>query len=229
MPKKKNFTPHRNKISDARPELKLPPTYELTKEELAEFKKVGDVGAQRAARSLSILIDEKVDVKALTARALPVEKISRVVGGPEEIATTVIFRVTGDVEGNILLIIPQENALALADLLARRKVGATRRLSELDKSALKETGNILSGSFLAALTNYLNVSMIESIPDIATDMAKATIDHVLAEFSQRAEQALAFEVDFELISEKVRSFFFLLLDLESAAKVLKTVRKKMKK
>lgn len=218
-------------MPDKKTPKKLPSTYELTEEELAEFKKVGDVGAQRAARSLSILIGEKVDVKALTARALAVEEISKVVGGPEEISTTVVFRVTGDVGGNILLIFPQKNALALADLLSRRRVGTARRLSELDISALKETGNILSGSFLAALTNYLDVSMIESIPDIATDMAKATIDHVLVEFSQRAEQALAFEVDFEMISvsEKVKSFFFLLLDLESAAKVLKTVRKKMEK
>jgi len=207
----------------------IAPSYKLTEEELAEFKKVGDIGAERAANSLSVLIGQEVNVRALTARALPVEEISKVVGGPEEISTTVIFRVTGDVGGNILLIFPQENALALADLLNRREIGTARRLSELDKSALKETGNILSGSFLAALTNYLNVSMIESVPDIATDMAKATVDHVLVEFSQRAEQALAFEVDFELISKEVRSFFFLLLDLESATKVLKTVRKKMEK
>jgi len=209
---------------------KLEPTYELSKQEITEFKKVGDVGAKKASHSLSVLINEKVTVKAVNARALPVEEIAEVTGEPENISTTVILRVVGDVAGNILLIFPQENALGLADLLACRSIGTTKRFNKLDESALKETGNILSGSFLAALTDYLNVSMVESIPDLATGMTKATVDQVLAEFGQRAEKALAFEVDFELISESesVSAFFFLLLDLTSAAKVLKTVRRKMR-
>jgi len=208
----------------------LEPTYKLTQKEVTEFQKIGSVGAEKASHSLSVLINEEVKVKTINARALPVEKIAEVVGGPEDISSTVILRVVGDVAGNILLIFPQKNALALADLLGRRPLSTSKRLNKLDESALKETGNILSGSFLAALTNYLDVSMVESVPDLATGMARATVDHVLAEFGRRAEKALAFEVDFELVSEtqSVSVFFFLLLDLQSAAKVLKTVRRKMR-
>ena len=212
-------------------QLGLTAGYELTSKEITEFKKVGDVGAKTASRALSVLINEEVSVRAVNARAVPIEKIAEVVGNPEDISTTVILRVLGDVAGDILLIFPQKNALALADLLSRRPIGTSKRLNQLDQSALKETGNILSGSFLAALTDYLNVSMLESIPDLATGMAKATVDHVLVEFGRRAEKALAFEVDFEVLSESesVSVFFFLLLDLASAAKVLKTMRKKIGK
>jgi len=114
----------------------------------------------------------------------------------------------------------------LSDLLSQRLPGTARKLTKLDESAIKETGNILSGSFLAALNNYLDVNILESIPDIVTEMAKATVDHILAEFGARAEKALAFEVDFELVSPKVKGYFFLLLDLDSAVRVLKEIKKK---
>jgi len=114
----------------------------------------------------------------------------------------------------------------LSDLLSQRLPGTARKLTKLDESAIKETGNILSGSFLAALTNYLDINMLESIPDIVSEMAKATVDHILAEFGVRAEKALAFEVDFEFASPKIRGYFFLLLDLDSATRVLKEIKKK---
>lgn len=191
-------------------------------------------GAKNGSASLSKLINQEVEVKTLGVRALPVEKIPEILGSPEEMTTTVIMEVRGDVNGNIMLVYPQQSAINVSDFLAKRELGSTTQLSELDKSALKESGNIISGAFLSAISNYLSINMVESIPDIATDMLKATIDFVLTRFAKReASEAVAFEIDFEMgtsaaaaaAAEKIKSYFVLLLDVESAAKVLESLKK----
>jgi chemotaxis protein CheC len=205
--------------------------YQLTKEGIEELEKMAKKGAENASVSLSKLIDQKVEMKTLAVRTLPVERITEIIGSPEDMATTVIMEVRGEANGNIMLVYPQQSAINVADFLAKRALGTTTSLSELDKSALKESGNIISGAFLSALSNYLTINMIETIPDIATDMLKATIDFVLTRFAkEEASEAVAFEIDFEMGTEEsvvnnIRAYFVLLLDVKSAEKVLESLKK----
>ncbi|MGB2762502.1 MAG: chemotaxis protein CheC [Minisyncoccales bacterium] len=206
--------------------------YQLTKEGIGALEKMSHNGAKNASESLSKLINQDVEVKALAARATPIEKISEIIGSPEDMVTTVIMEITGEVIGNIMLIYPHQSAINVADFLAKRKFHATVQLNELDKSAIKESGNIIAGSFLSAVSNYLHINMVESIPDIATDMLKATMDFVLAKFAKRdIEEVMAFEIDFEMGTttaegtEKISAYFILLLDIESANKILKSLKK----
>jgi chemotaxis protein CheC len=205
--------------------------YQLTKEGIEALEKMAGAGAKDASESLSKLIDQQVDVKTLAVRAIPIEKITEVVASPEEIVTTVIMEVSGEVNGNILLIYPQQSAINVADFLAKRPLGATTKLDELDKSAIKESGNIIAGSFLSAISNYLSINMVESIPDVATDMLKATIDFVLTQFAKNEpSETVAFEVDFEMSTaavagEKIKSYFILLLDIQSTENVMGSLKK----
>jgi len=45
--------------------------------------------------------------------------------------------------------------------------------NELDLSALKEIGNIISGSYLSALSTMTNMCITSSVPYLAIDMAGA--------------------------------------------------------
>jgi chemotaxis protein CheC len=204
--------------------------YQLTKEGITELEKMANEGAKKASKSLSSMINQETKVEALGIRVLDVEKISEIIGSPEEMVTTITLKIKGEAQGNLMLIYPQQAALNVVDLLAKREIGSTTQLSELDKSALKESGNIISGSFLAAISNYLAINMIESIPDIATDMLKATIDYVLAEFAKREiPDVVAFEIDFEMATlaeaGKIRAYFVLLLDTQSSDKMLGSLKK----
>jgi chemotaxis protein CheC len=208
--------------------------YQLTKEGLEALEKMAHEGAKNSSASLSMLINRDVSVETLAVRAIPIEKIPEVIGSPEDMVTTVIMEVRGEANGNIMLVYPKQSAINVADFLAKRELGTTTQLSELDNSALKESGNIIAGSFLSALSNYLSINMVETIPDIASDMLKSTLDFVLARFAKReASEAVAFEIDFEMgtaaaaaaAADRIKAYFVLLLDVESAAKVLESLKK----
>lgn len=205
--------------------------YQLTKEGIGALEKMSHDGAKNASESLSKLINQPVEVKALAVRAMPIEKIADLIGDPEDMVTTIIMEVTGEAIGTIMLVYPQQSAINVSDFLAKRELGSTTQLDALDNSALKESGNIIAGSFLAAISNYLQINMVESIPDIATDMLKATMDFAIVKFAKKESgEAVAFEIDFEMgtaaaSTEKISAYFVLLLDVESANKVLQSLKK----
>jgi chemotaxis protein CheC len=207
--------------------------YQLTASGLAVFEKMSHIGAKNASDALSQLIAREVEVKALAVRALPVEKLTDVIGHPNESVTTVVMDVTGQVAGNIMLIFSKQSAINVADLLAKRELGATDGLAQLDISAIKEAGNIITGAFLTAISNYIKINMLETVPEISTDMLKATMDFVLTKFAKEQEtRAVAFEIEFEMgtstlaAADRISAYFVLLLDLESATKLMDSLNKK---
>lgn len=209
----------------------------FTNEGIKALEKMATEGAQEASGALSKLIGQKMSVATVAVRSVPIERVSEFIAQPEERVTTILMSLSGDVGGQIMLIYPQQSAVNVADFLAKRSLGVTRELDEFDKSALKESGNIIAGSFLAAISNYLNVNMIESTPDLATDMLKATVDTAIAKFvGAQPSEAIAMEINFgmstpetseasKIVPElQTKGYFILLLDISSAKKVMTSLK-----
>jgi chemotaxis protein CheC len=137
------------------------------------------------------------------------------IGKPYEVVTTVFLRIDGEQKekrfpvGEMLLIFVEKSALEFTNLLWNRK---NKKLDESDIDALKETGNILSGACLSALTEYLNFKMIESMPGAATDMLSATMDSTLANLAVKTDEALVFMTDFKVSDHEIKSYFLILFD-----------------
>src|SRR5690625_7901974 len=60
----------------------------------------------------------------------------------------------------------------------------------LDISILQESGNILTGSYLTALSDFLNLDMQPSIPYFGCDMAGAILSVGLVEISEVTDFAI---------------------------------------
>lgn len=200
----------------------------LTELEKDAMREVGYIGAGHAATALSKLVGQRVDVSIPVAAAVPLTQLPEMIGGMEELVTGVYLPLTGDIEGSVLLVFPQRSALTLADLLMKREVGTATTLSEIDQSALKEVGNILSGNCLTALSQFLGMKLVEHIPDLAHDMVGAVVDAIIIKFGQRAEQALIIVVEMTTKEKvKIMAYFFLLFGLEEAETILKAIKTKV--
>ena len=98
----------------------------------------------------------------------------------------------------------------------------------MDQSAIKEVGNILSGSCLTALSQFLGIRLVEHIPDLACDMVGALVDSISVKFGQKAEQVLVIVVEMTTREKvKIIAYFFLLFSLEEAETILKAIRAKV--
>ena len=124
---------------------------ELEALQLDALKEVANIGAGHAATALSQLTDRRIMISVPEITVTKLENLSEALLDPNEVVAAVLMHMLGDLTGRTLLMLPEENAKLLCDLLLRREPGTTQSFEDLERSGLKEAGNILGGVAGAAL------------------------------------------------------------------------------
>jgi chemotaxis protein CheC len=122
----------------------------LTDYQKDALKEIGTICAGNAATALSQLLDRKVSIVVPRILFLPIEDVPKAVGGEDMLVVGLMLRVLGDLPSSIIFIFSQKDALMLASLMTGKEVTDSSVISELERSALKEVGVILSNAYLGA-------------------------------------------------------------------------------
>ena len=197
--------------------------FDLTPAQLDAMREIGNIGAGNSATALSQIVNKKIDMNVPRVSVIPIEDVPDLVGGPDAIIVAVFLRVYGKAPSNILFLMPKENAFYLADDLLGKPHGTTQELDEMSVSAIKEVGNILSGSYLNAFSHFTNISMLPSIPSLAIDMAGAILNIVLVQLGQMGDRAMVIETKFLAEDDSINGHFFLVPDPGSLGTIVKAV------
>ncbi len=178
--------------------------------QLDALREIGNVGAGNAATALSQMVGRPIEMSVTRVKVLPTEEIAKFLGGMEKNVAAVHMPVYGDISGVVLIFFPIEVLPGLAVSLLQREITTTTDLMELDRSAIKELGSILTGSYLSALFRFVQVQMIHGVPTLVIDMAQAILDTVLVDLEQKEEIAIVIETEFLEKDRKITGSFFLL-------------------
>ncbi|MBB6452901.1 chemotaxis protein CheC [Salirhabdus euzebyi] len=194
--------------------------YELTPLHLDLLKEIGNIGAGNAATSLSKLLNRKINMKVPDVKIISFDEMMEVVGGPEQVIASVFVRIQGDATGSIFFVLsPEEASKFVGEMIGDESFQfGEPPFSELGLSAYTELGNILSGSYLSALSDFTQLNLQPSVPSISVDMVGAILTFGLIELSQVADHAILIDTilqDEKYHLEKVRGHFFLLPDPDS--------------
>lgn len=135
--------------------------FELDAKQLDALREVANIGAGHAATALSQLTSRRILVEVPTVR----------VGGlPEEASdgggdyATVRMQVLGDVTGETLQVFPNHTARRIAGILTGSDGGIAESFGEMERSALVEAGNIVAGAYLNALSDFMGMLLLMSVP-----------------------------------------------------------------
>ena len=195
----------------------------LSRFEIDSITEIINIGAGHASNALSVMTGKKIRVSFPYVEPRPIEKIPKLLGKPEELVVAVYLKIEGKVKdkvipiGSLIFLFPHKSAVELSALLEGKPAekGDFRELSDMDISALEETGNILSGASLTAISKVLDIQLIESLPHFAHDMLQAVLSFALIELAPKATEALTFTTDFEIEGHEIDAYFLLLFDPES--------------
>lgn len=200
----------------------------LTESQIDALREVGNIGAGHAATALSQMVNRKrIMISVPDVKVIEKEAISKYIEDPDALATGVIMNVLGDIVAKIILLIKKESALHLADILLKKKPGTSKLLTELENSAVKETGNILSSAYMNALNEFLGLLLLPSVPNLVFDTSSAIISAILDSFEDVASSILSIETKFIETNEKVLKGYLLLIpDASSVNVILNAIRVK---
>ena len=184
------------------------------------LKELGNIGAGNATTALASLLQCKVDMKVPQVRVLDFKDVGTLLGGEEQEMAGAYLAVEGDITGSILFLVKKEIALHLVKKLMGDM--ASDEFGEMEVSAFKEISNIITGSYLNALSTLTNLCMYPSIPDLAIDMAGAILSVPAIEFGIMGDKILLIQSQ---ISDDIDidGFFIMIPDMESYEKILRAL------
>lgn len=187
------------------------------------LKEIGNIGAGNAATALAQLLNKRVDMDVPKIKILPFNEVNEVLGGADTLIVGIFLQVSGDIAGDMMLILKYDAAQVLVNILLGRPASTEVEFNDLELSALKEVGNILSGSYLLALSSLTNLTMQQSVPDIAIDMSGAILSVPAIEFGKVGDSVLFIETEFSEGESKVIGDFFLIPDVDSYEIILRAL------
>lgn len=192
----------------------------LTDKQMDALKEVGSIGSGHAAIALSQLLDQKISIGILKVEVIPSEDFVNLVGGPDVLVSGIYTQVLGDMQGAFLLIFPRQDAIDLADVLLHKKKGSSKIITEMAQSALKEVGNIMTGSYLSAMSHLVPFRMALSVPKYIFDMAEMLVSGVFDELLHPEKRCISLVTEFIESINRIKGYYLFIPRGEALERII---------
>ncbi len=200
---------------------------ELTLDELSTnyfdvLKELGNVGAGNATTALAQMLNSKVDMAVPQVRLLDFKDVGDIMGGADQTMVGIYLSVEGDINGSMMFLLGISQARAIVNQLMMTN-DDNLEFGEMELSALKEVGNIITGSYLNSLSTMTNLKMLPSVPYITVDMAGAILSVPAIEFGLEGDKLLLIETEAFSDDLQMNGYYILLPDVDGYVKILNSL------
>jgi chemotaxis protein CheC len=131
---------------------------------------------------ITLSLDDVVEV--------PLEEVLGRLNVSDEMVTSVVLTLEGSEGGTLILMFDEASGRHLAATLLRREVSTEPEWTEIEISALNETGNILGCAYMNALTKLVDVELVPSIPYFLCDFGASVLEQALMAQAAAMEKVL---------------------------------------
>lgn len=187
------------------------------------LREIGNIGAGNATTALSQMLNQKMDMSVPKVALVPFNEISDVMGSEDQTVVGIMLGFEGDVEGMMMFLFDTRSAHHLVNTLMMRDkedgVEEGAGFTDMDMSALNEIGNIVSGSYLTAISKLTNLKMISTVPEMTIDMIGALLSVPASEFGKYGDKLLLIQSQFGEL-DFVNGYFLMIPELDSYDKLL---------
>ncbi len=180
------LVPERDSFVDA-----LGPTDEesVSFEKFAVFNEMTKHGAERAAENITTMTGLETDVEINRMSFVPIDDVPAEVGDRRYIGTVMEFN--GKPSGYLVILFDRPSAEAVVDALVPMETDG--EWSEMEQSAVKELGNIMTSGFIDGWANVLESSIDHSPPTFVSDMGSSVMSPIVGRMARTQEHAFVLD------------------------------------
>ena len=183
------------------------------------LKEIGNIGAGNATTALAQLMNTKIDMSVPKVSLVPFNGISEIIGSEETVLVGILLGLSGDVNGMMMFLLKERSAHNLVNMLLGYPMDRDIPFDEMELSALNEIGNIITGSYLSALSGLTNLVINASVPSLSIDMAGALLSVPAIEYGKVGDKVLLIQTQFGE-GDLLDGYFLMVPELESYERIL---------
>lgn len=174
---------------------------DLNDMQLDVLKEIGNIGSGNATTALSSMIGKMVDIEVPRVQFLNFQEAIDAAGGAEKNIAGVLVRINGDIDGMILFLFEFGLIDYILGSIFGKQITDIEALDDIDRSALKEIGNIMASSYVNAIAQLAGMNIFVDIPELAVDMLGAIVSVPAVEVGEISDKLLF--IDNNMIIDKV--------------------------
>ena len=197
---------------------------ELNSMKLDVLREIGNIGSGNATTALSVMLNSNLRMEMPVVKVLEFNEIPDLVGGADTIVAAVLTHFKGEMNGMTLFILEMEEAKnLLSAMLGKDYADDFNDFDHMDKSTLKEVGNILMSSYISSFSTLTNFKLRTEPPAICVDMAAAVLSMPISELGQIDDKALIIDSRFLDNERPINGFFMFVSDEESFNRIFEAL------
>ena len=183
---------------------------------------VGNIGSGNASAALSNLINKNVEVEMPHVKIVSFqEAMDQLPGGAEQVVAGTMTRMSGGMEGMILLLMDRDFVHTVIESFFGHPVDNLLELSDDENSALTEVGNIMSGAYVSAVGQLSGLEVKLESPGFHIDMMGALMSVPVIEFGEVGDEILYIDKTLSIDGKRMNTKLFLIPTIESLQKLMR--------
>jgi len=197
---------------------------EITK---GAFQEAGNIGMGHLATSLSKMVDREVKIDIPKVDMYSLERIMNEASDIKQKSVVAIhLKITGDVSGGTLILLPKFSALSFVDLLRKKPIGTTNAIQEDEIRKLREMGLRLCAAYMKVVNEFLGVNLQIGEPEVYVDM-EGVAKYIKQTIGSLADQFIVVKGVGYVPSTNSKNEFNMLFEPGASDIILAAVMKKM--
>lgn len=197
------------------------------KDEMGILKEVGVTAAAHGGIALSEILNKKISLTLPKLTIFSTSQLAEITN--DNMVFTLQTELVSGLKGKIIFIIDEQSAFKLIDLCypdnENHKPGKS---TEIGMSVVKEIGNILTSSYINALSLSTNQIVIPSFPVMVNAPLSQIINSAEADLDE-ATNVIVIDAIFHQDAESIKGNFWLLLPPETAKHILEVCKSMINK
>jgi chemotaxis protein CheC len=193
---------------------------DLTDMHISVLNEIGNIGSGNAATALSTMLDRPVDMSTPEVGIASYDEAYEKLGGPESIMVGLVLTFTGDMSGMIMLLLPDDVACNLINMLTYTDIKDYSEIDEMGVSAIREVANIMAASFVNAIADMTSMAIDISPPSFTIDMLGAMMSLPASYFATIGDLFMFIKNELEISGHKTPANLLLMPDMESLDKLM---------
>lgn len=199
------------------------------------LKEVSNIASGNAISALSEFIEKDLDIYIPSIERVHYSKVPTLLGYEENIIIGICQNVLEGFNGKILFTIDEDSFKKLIfSIFKKYNIGNystleeidTFNLSKLEMSVIQEIGNILTASYLNAISELLGKSIHPSSPSISIDMSSAILSQILICSDDSVDDILLTKTELILDDYNLNSQVILIPDNQELVKLINSIKER---
>lgn len=167
-----------------------------TEPDLVLYERLFSAATRRAAEAIKIWAKGSISMAVDDVKNVPIESACEALGIGDDMLSMIVLTLEGELGGQFMLSFDIENGRKMAEVVLGKSSGADGEFTELEKSVLMETGNIVGCAYLNELTETTGAALVPSPPHYVVDFGAVLVEQAVMGQAMLSDRILIGSTEF---------------------------------